>query len=196
MEAANRGAREGKGRSIGCGIELPHEQGLNPFVDEAVNFRYFFVRKTMFVKYAEAFVIFPGGFGTLDELFEALTLIQTEEDQQLPGDPGRLRLLAGAAGLDQGDAAGERQDLAGRSRPAAVHRRSGRGRADHRDVLPEQLHGHPAPAQTALLTPFQNVPPPAPSPLRRRRGPGTRPVSPSSAEERGHGDPTKRRGPG
>ena len=77
MEAANRGAREARGRSIGCGIELPHEQGLNPFVDLAINFRYFFVRKTMFVKYSEAFVIFPGGFGTLDELFEALTLIQT-----------------------------------------------------------------------------------------------------------------------
>jgi uncharacterized protein (TIGR00730 family) len=84
MEAANRGAREVKGRSIGCGIELPHEQGLNAFVDEAVNFRYFFVRKTMFVKYAEAFVIFPGGFGTLDELFEALTLIQTGKVRNFP----------------------------------------------------------------------------------------------------------------
>ena len=84
MEAANRGAREAKGRSIGCGIELPHEQGLNPFVDEAINFRYFFVRKTMFVKYAEAFVIFPGGFGTLDELFEALTLIQTRKVRNFP----------------------------------------------------------------------------------------------------------------
>ena len=84
MEAANRGAREAKARSIGCGIELPHEQGLNAFVDEAINFRYFFVRKTMFVKYATAFVIFPGGFGTLDELYEALTLIQTGKIRNFP----------------------------------------------------------------------------------------------------------------
>jgi uncharacterized protein (TIGR00730 family) len=77
MEAANRGARDADALSIGLNIELPHEQHVNPYVDREIDFRYFFVRKTMFVKYSSAFVVFPGGFGTLDEMFESLTLIQT-----------------------------------------------------------------------------------------------------------------------
>jgi len=77
MEAANRGCQRAGGLSIGCNIELPFEQRLNPYVDLGIDSRYFFVRKTMFVKYAEAFAVFPGGFGTLDELFESLTLVQT-----------------------------------------------------------------------------------------------------------------------
>jgi uncharacterized protein (TIGR00730 family) len=84
MEAANRGALAAGGISVGLGIELPFEQGLNPYVDIGVNFRYFFVRKTMFVKYASGFVVLPGGFGTLDELFEALTLVQTKKVTRFP----------------------------------------------------------------------------------------------------------------
>ncbi|MER6628328.1 TIGR00730 family Rossman fold protein [Streptomyces sp. NPDC000987] len=84
MEAANRGACEAGGASVGLGIELPFEQGLNPYVDIGLNFRYFFVRKMMFVKYAQGFVVLPGGLGTLDEFFEALTLVQTQKVTRFP----------------------------------------------------------------------------------------------------------------
>ena len=84
MEAANRGARDAGAVSVGCNIELPHEQSLNPYVDIGLRFRHFFARKVMFVRYASAFVVCPGGYGTLDELFEALTLIQTATIRHFP----------------------------------------------------------------------------------------------------------------
>ena len=84
MEAANRGAFEAKGNSVGCNIELPHEQSENPYLNKFVTLRYFFVRKVLLVKYSYAFVIFPGGFGTMDEFFETLTLVQTRKIHQFP----------------------------------------------------------------------------------------------------------------
>ena len=98
MEAANRGAAEAGGISVGCNIELPYEQSLNSYANIRIEFRYFFVRKTMFVKYAEGFVIFPGGFGTLDELFEAVTLVQTGKIKRFPVVLYRAEYWAGLLG--------------------------------------------------------------------------------------------------
>ena len=133
MEAVNRGASEAGGVSVGLGIELPFEQELNDWVDIGLEFRYFFARKTMFVKYAQAFVIMPGGFGTLDELFEALTLVQTRKVTQFPvmlyNTAYWQGLLDWIARPDAGDRArSQPQDLD----LLHVHRRHRRDRAAHR----------------------------------------------------------------
>ena len=109
MEAANRGCQEGNGLSVGCNIELPQEQGLNAYVDLGVEFRYFFARKTMFVKYADGFVIMPGGYGTMDELFEALTLIQTGKIKHFPVVLFGARYWKGLVDWMRGTMAGEQK---------------------------------------------------------------------------------------
>lgn len=127
MEAANRGAREAGAVSVGCNIELPHEQRLNAYVDIGLRFRHFFARKVMFVRYACAFVIMPGGFGTLDELFESLTLIQTSTIRNFPailvGDgewDGLLAWLRARPLADGRIAAGDLEVLHTVSRPHEV----------------------------------------------------------------------------
>ena len=127
MEAANKGASEAGGLSVGLGIELPFEQELNEWVDIGITFRYFFVRKTMFVKYAQAFVVLPGGFGTLDELFEALTLVQTRKVTRFPVVLFGTEYWRGLIDWIRGTMLADRHDQPGRPRPAHRHRRRRRG---------------------------------------------------------------------
>ena len=127
MEAANRGARDANALSIGLNIELPFEQGINPYCDIGLEFHYFFARKIMFVRYASGFVVFPGGFGTLDELFEAMTLIQTGKVRNFPVILVGTGLLGRPGGLDAGAAARRGQDLARRPGPVLRDRRPGGG---------------------------------------------------------------------
>ncbi len=136
MEAANRGAIEREaGLSVGLNIELPHEQEGNPYTNLAVNFRYFFVRKTMFVKYSDGFVIFPGGFGTLDELFEALTLVQTKKIKKFPVVLYNSAYWRGLLEWLKGHMLESRHDLAGGPRPAGRDRLGGRGLLDPAALL-------------------------------------------------------------
>ena len=142
MEAANRGALEAGGTSVGLGIELPFETGLNEYVDLGVNFRYFFARKTMFVKYAQGFVVLPGGFGTLDELFEAVTLVQTQKVTSFPIVLIGTDYWGGLLDWLRGTAAGVGMHRRRRPRPAHGHRRRRRGRRDDRGRRPR--HRRPA----------------------------------------------------
>ena len=143
MEAANRGAKEGGGLSVGFNIELPHEQGSNAYIDIAYTFKHFYARKVCFVKPAEGFVIFPGGFGTLDELFEALTLIQTGKVQNFPvvlidtDYWGEMLDWIRAELLADGMISPEDLEL------LHVHGRPGRGRSDRDRVLRGQLRRDP-----------------------------------------------------
>ena len=129
MEAANNGACEAGGVSVGLGIELPFEQGMNEWVDIGVDFRYFFARKTMFVKYAQGFVVLPGGFGTFDELFEALVLVQTRKVTSFPVVLLGTAYWAGLVDWLRPGRAARRQDRRARPRPVHADRRPGRGGA-------------------------------------------------------------------
>ncbi len=141
MAAANKGAYEAGGISIGCNIELPHEQFSNPYLHRSLDFKFFFVRKTMFIKYSVGFVVFPGGYGTLDELFEALTLIQTDKVTDFPVILFGSSYWSGLVYVDQGHDACRGQDLTGRRVPLHGHRRPGRG-GPHREGNPEAPRDH------------------------------------------------------
>ena len=169
MEAANRGCQEAGGLSIGCNIELPHEQSVNPYVDLAVEFRYFFARKTMFVKYADAFVIMPGGFGTLDELFEALTLIQTGKIRHFPVVLVGTEYWAGLLDWARETLIADGTVTRGRPGAADPDRRSRGGLSGRPGVRPG---GAPRPADQPGLgrpTPARPGPPPS-RPVDRRPG--------------------------
>ena len=124
MEAANRGAQEGGGLSVGFNIHLPHEQGTNPYLDISHTFDHFYARKVCFVRPSEGFVIFPGGFGTLDELYESLTLIQTGKIQHFPVVLFGSDYWGEMIDWIKGEATRRRDDLGGRPRASSRHRRS------------------------------------------------------------------------
>ena len=138
MEAANKGACEAGGISVGLGIELPYESGLNEWVDVGINFRYFFARKTMFVKYSQGFIVLPGGVGTLDEMFEALTLVQTKKITSFPIVLVGSAYWSGLLDWMRDTVAGRGHDQRGRPGPPRRHRRRRRGRgADGRPARRE-----------------------------------------------------------
>ncbi len=155
MESANKGASEAGGVSVGLGIELPFESGLNEWVDIGINFRYFFARKTMFVKYAQGFIALPGGFGTFDEIFEAVTLVQTQKVTSFPIVLLGTRYWGGLGRLDPRRRLGGRQGQRQGCLPAPPHRRRRRGGGDHGAGQPVERGraagdgraGHPASPQ-------------------------------------------------
>ena len=170
MEAANRGALEAGGTSVGLGIELPFEAGLNEFVDLGVNFRYFFARKTMFVKYAQGFVVLPGGFGTLDELFEAVTLVQTQKVTSFPIVLLGTAYWGGLLDWLRGTAAETGHHQPARPRPAHGHRRRRRGdRGDRGGRHPERWPRGRASAPDRPRDTHPGCDAPRVAPARRRR---------------------------